>query len=103
MTTFKLLFGWALVLVLATAYLYLAIVEPGTVSALSTGDQVVVASGVLGGFILWVWMLSDFFRGRQVRYRVLWGWALFLATLIAGAVYFVAVYFPQERGSSRVV
>ncbi len=98
----KLLLGWALVAILASAYLYLGIVEPGVASALGTGDEVVIASGVFSGFVLWVWMLSDFFRGRQVRHRVLWGWALFLATLIAGAIYFVAVYFPQERGT-RVV
>ncbi len=97
MMSLKLLFGWVLVVVLVMTYLYLGIVEPGVTSAIGTSDEVVIASGVFSGFVLWVWMLSDLFRGRQVRHRVLWGWALFLASLIAAAVYFVAVYFPQER------
>jgi membrane protease YdiL (CAAX protease family) len=97
----KLLFGWALVIALVAAYLYLSIVKPGVASSLGTGDQMVVATGVFCGLILWIWMLTDFFRRRHVRHRMLWGWILLLASLLAAAIYFVAVYFPQERGSTR--
>jgi len=78
-------------------YLYLLIATPG--SDLSLRDTVVIAAGVSSGFILWVWMFTDFFRHGGLRHRALWGWALFLFNLLAAAVYFLAVYLPRERKS----
>jgi hypothetical protein len=93
----KLVFGSALVVVLISIYLYLAIARPGISGDLGSVDQAVIATGVLSGVILWIWMFSDFFRRKEMRHKVLWGWALFLANLLAAAVYFVIIYFPQER------
>ena len=94
MGTFRLVFGSILVGLLATTYVYLLVIKPGT--DLSLRDQVVLVAGVLSGFILWVWMFTDFFGRKELRHRALWGWALFLLNLLAAAVYFVAIYFPRE-------
>jgi hypothetical protein len=97
MGSWKLICGFTLVILLIGVYLYLAIAKPGNNGDLGLQDQVVVATGVFSGFALWIWMFTDFFRRKDIRHRVLWGWALFLANLLAAAVYFVFIYFPQER------
>lgn len=97
MATPRVLFGSILVCLLGATYLYLLIAKPGT--DLSLLDKAVIVAGVLSGFILWVWMFTDFFRRGGLRHRALWGWALFLFSLLAAAVYFLAVYFPRERKS----
>lgn len=97
MSKLRLSVGSVLVAILGGAYLYLSIVKPGISGDLGTGDQIVVVAGVFSGFVLWIWMFSDFFRQNDLRYKVLWGWALFLANLLAAAIYFIVIYFPREK------
>ena len=100
MAKLKLWFGLILVAVLCGTFLYLSVASPGTSDGLGTGDKIVIATGVLSGFILWIWMFSDFFKRKDLRYRVLWGWVLFLANLLAAAIYFIVIYFPRAIKAS---
>jgi hypothetical protein len=97
MATPRFVLGFVLVGLLAATYLYILVSSPG--SDLSFRDQVVIGAGILSGFVLWVWMFTDFFARKDLRHGALWGWALFLFNLLAAAVYFVAIYFPRERKS----
>lgn len=101
MTKLRLSVGSVLVAILGGAYLYLSIAKPGISGDLGAGDQIVVVVGVFSGFVLWVWMFSDFFKRKDLRYKVLWRWALFLANLLAAAIYFIVIYFPRERNDGK--
>ena len=101
MAKLKLWFGSILVAVLGGTYLYLSVASPGIGGSLGTGDKIVIATGVLSGLILWIWMFSDFFKRKDLRYRVLWGWVLFLANLLAAAIYFIVIYFPRAIKASN--
>lgn len=94
----KTAFGLTLTITLALSYLYLSIFKPGEIGEeLGVADQIIVAGGVSSGFLLWAWMLSDFFRRRDVRYKVAWGWTLVLLNLLAAAAYFLVIYLPREQ------
>jgi hypothetical protein len=50
---------------------------------------------------LWFWMLSDFFRGREMKHRVLTGFFLVFFSWLAAVVYFVFIYVPASRATER--
>jgi len=47
--------------------------------------------------VMWIWMMSDYFKRADIKHKVFWGWILVLFNLIAGLIYFMFVYFPNER------
>lgn len=47
--------------------------------------------------VMWIWMMSDYFKRDNIKHKVLWGWILVLFNLVAGLIYFMFVYFPNER------
>jgi hypothetical protein len=60
-----------------------------------------VSFGAVSILVFWIWMFSDFFKRRTMRYKILWGWLLLIANWLAAVVYFVTIYFPQERRSAK--
>lgn len=42
-------------------------------------------------------MLVDYFRGRQMKLRLLTGVCLFLLTWLAAIVYFISIYVPASK------
>lgn len=99
MATLKLWFGSVLAAALAGTYIYLSVAKPGVGGGLGTGDQIIVVAGVFSGLVLWIWMFSDFFKQKDLRYKMLWGWALFLGNLLTAVFYFIVIYFPREKRS----
>ena len=54
--------------------------------------------GSVGGFGIWFWMLTSFFRSPPERKRVLWGWLLILGHYVTASIYFLFVYIPHKSG-----
>ena len=48
--------------------------------------------GLLGGFILWFWMIGAHFKGGKTNHPIIWGFALLFAHIIAAICYFIFVY-----------
>lgn len=59
-----------------------------------------IVLGGLTGLLLWIWMLTDFFKGGVKKHRILWGWALFIFTLLGAVVYFFLVYW-RNNGDNK--
>jgi hypothetical protein len=57
----------------------------------------VTAISAISGISLWVLMLSDFFRRVDINSRVLWGLMFLFFSPITAVIYFLKIYFPQER------
>ena len=96
MKNLKLWFGATLVVVFCFAYVYVSAFSPESGVALATEYKLVLATGAASGVTLWVWMFSDFFRRKDLGYKILWGWLLFFANMLAAAIYFAFIYFPRE-------
>jgi hypothetical protein len=60
-----------------------------------------VSFGAVSILVFWIWMFSDFFKRKTMRYKMLWGWLLLITNWLAAVVYFVTIYFPQERKSAK--
>lgn len=50
----------------------------------------------LSSFSLWIWMITDFFRNKELKSKALWGWSLIIFNVIAAAVYFIIVYSRKK-------
>lgn len=48
-------------------------------------------------FILWIWMLSDYFKAGTSEKKVVWGWSLVFGNVLAALVYFVVQWRPRFR------
>ena len=59
--------------------------------------EVIIFGGVIGGFILWFWMLADYFKGRPMEWRVAMGFFMIFMNIIAAIVYFLFIYAPYVR------
>jgi hypothetical protein len=96
MKTFKLGLGATLAMAFGFAYLYVSALSLESGAELPLGVKAVLATGVVSGLMLWVWMFSDFFQSKDIGFRVLWGWLLLFLNMLAAVVYFVYVYAPRE-------
>jgi hypothetical protein len=57
----------------------------------------ILKTPALISFVMWIWMISDYFKRNNLKHKSLWGWLLVLFNLVAGLIYFMFVYFPNER------
>jgi len=87
--------------VAAYAGLFNAWAEADARGELPAIGYVTVAWIVLSFFGLWLWMLADFFRGREMKHRVLTGFCLLFLSWLAAVVYFVSIYVPASRETKR--
>ncbi len=68
-------------------------------------NQIIIIWGAVGGFIIWVWMISDFFENKtdRVSRPKTWGFLLILGTYIVACIYFIVIYFPRSISKRRRV
>ncbi|MGE4545958.1 MAG: hypothetical protein AB7D06_17860 [Pedobacter sp.] len=52
--------------------------------------------GFFGSFGLWIWMLTDFFKRKELKQRVLWGWMLIIGNYATAALYFLFIFVPDH-------
>jgi hypothetical protein len=67
-------------------------------NGLRDSEAFIIVSQIIGPgvVIIWIWMLTDFFRRTDIKQRVLWGWLLFIFNLVAGLLYFIFVFYPYK-------
>jgi hypothetical protein len=53
--------------------------------------------GVLSVFILWIWMVIDFFRRKGLPHKIRWGISLLVFNWIASIIYFVVVFQQNQN------
>lgn len=70
-------------------------------SPLTLAEQALAVAAAVSGFVLWVWMITDFFQRSGNRNRALWGWSLVIFNLLASVIYFLVVYYPRKNGEPR--
>lgn len=58
--------------------------------------QVISMWALFGSVILWIGMLTDFFKSTGGGHRVLWGFILVFGVFIGASIYFIVVYFRRE-------
>lgn len=52
--------------------------------------------GLIGGIVLWIGMLADFFKNKVISYRVFWGFFLVFGVFIGASVYFLGIYVRRK-------
>ena len=58
--------------------------------------------GILPIFSLWVWMLIDFFKRKELKNKPIWGISLIFFNWIAGIAYYVFVFRKNERNIESI-
>jgi hypothetical protein len=53
-------------------------------------------------FILWFWMLTDYFKNTTLGRPVFWGWFMFLGSFIAAVIYFFVYWRPRWRNANLI-
>ncbi len=59
--------------------------------------DLLINSGGASAFLLWIWMLSNFFKSGPKRFRVLIGWLLFIFNIAAAPIYWLTYYVRQKN------
>ena len=61
----------------------------------STFELTIVILNFPSVFILWGWMVSDYFKHSTTSKPVLWGWFLLFGNVLAALVYFFTQWRPR--------
>jgi hypothetical protein len=51
-------------------------------------------------FILWFWMVSDYFKHSTKNRKVWWGWFLLFGSVLAAIIYFFFQWRPRFANNS---
>lgn len=65
-------------------------------SAFPLEGKIIFVWGYGGDLILWLWMLIDCLKQKELKHRVFWGLALFFMSMLACLVYWLFVYMPRH-------
>lgn len=94
----KIVAGFALIVAVLVAMIVMPLfgVKPGKVD--TQGPKMFTLILFMGSlFILWVWMLIDLLKRKDLKNKFLWGIFLIFANWLASIFYFLIIYFPRER------
>lgn len=94
---FKIALGFILILIFAVTVIVIKIYNLDELEYHDIYTKILFAVGGGSIGILWIWMISDFFKRNNLRRKVLWGWMLILLNWLAAIGYFLLVYFPNKR------
>ena len=50
---------------------------------------IILIFGALSGLIFWIWMLTDLFYRRGIKYKWVWGWLMIFINIPVSVVYFL--------------
>jgi len=79
------LFGWVF---FSTGGVGMEAIERGETTYLEAFGGVLIAIGAMS---FWLSMLTHFFKNKDLKHKVLWGFALIFMHVIAAALYFILI------------
>lgn len=84
------LFGWVF---FSTGGVGMEAIESGETTYFEAFGGVLIAIGAMS---FWLSMLTHFFRNKELKNKVLWGFALIFVHVIAAALYFILIVLREN-------
>ncbi len=71
--------------------------DPVAFKDLGFMDKAIFLLGITSLFCFWFLMLADFFKNKEIKHKVIWGFCLILFSWLASIIYYIFHFLPRTK------